>query len=55
MKSIEVINTLGQVIKTFDLLPDNELKLNITEQSSGIYFIKIDCGNQYQVVRITKK
>ena len=54
MKSIEVINTMGQVIKTFDL-PDNELKFNITDQPSGVYFVKINFGNQSQVIRITKE
>ena len=45
---------MGQVIKTFDL-PDNELKFNITDQPSGVYFVKINFGNQSQVIRITKE
>ncbi len=51
IKGIELYNTLGQRIKTFE--PADEYKVN--DLPAGIYFLKISTASQTVIEKMVKK
>ena len=53
---IELLNTMGQVINTFEnQAGNNQMVLNLNDASNGVYLLKIMEGEQTKLVRITKQ
>ena len=52
--NLEIVNLAGQAVYSMKELKSNQIVVN-TELASGIYFLKIQAGNDTQVQRITVK
>lgn len=48
---LEIVNSLGQIVKTIDSVYDGT-SINIEGLSQGIYFIKINSGNQQALKKV---
>ncbi len=51
---VEIINALGQLIKSDKITNTINFMLDISNQPAGIYFVKIKSGSQTQVKQIIK-
>ena len=54
MASVAITNSLGQLLKTYNPVT-TKFGFNLSENPSGVYFIKIDTGGQSQVLRVIKE
>jgi hypothetical protein len=55
-EKIELLNTMGQLINTFESQPgNNQMILNLNNAANGVYLLKIVKGDQTKLVRITKQ
>lgn len=52
--AITIVNNLGQVVLENQVAgnPGESVSLNLSELSNGIYFIKINCGQENIIKRI---
>lgn len=54
--SIELINTLGEVISVYEfdesVARKNEMKLNLSKLSDGIYYLKVQDGDKFGIRKI---
>lgn len=55
INKITFYNTIGNEIKSISAKNTKELKINLSDFSSGIYFVKIDAANQSVTKKIIKK
>lgn len=53
--SVEIVNLLGQVVKTILLTNDDVLKINVSDLNSGIYFIRIYAGKEIVEKKFVKQ
>lgn len=53
-KTIEVIDVTGRVVSTLNTDADSA-QLNISELSSGVYYVKVKTGNTAEIVKIVKQ
>ena len=55
--SIKIFNSLGQEINVQDKIPfiNNKTTIDLTNHSSGIYFLKISTDTQQQTIKIIKQ
>jgi subtilisin family serine protease len=53
MASVEIFNALGQSV--FQAKMPNDRQLNVSNLSSGMYFVKVSDGNQFTTKKIIKK
>lgn len=54
IKSIQIMNTMGQVVKTVDA-DNNMISISLQELAAGNYFIKINSADSYCIKSIIKK
>jgi PKD repeat protein len=52
--SYVLYNSLGQVIKEYDITSDSDLNINVESLYNGLYFIKLIKGNLSQVLSFVK-
>ncbi len=53
-KNIEIYNTIGQVMLSKSIHQANDLTLDVSQISSGVYFIRMNVDNQNIVLRFLK-
>ena len=52
---LQVINSIGNVVKTATYKNQNEFKLNVSNLNSGIYFIQVNVGENTITKRVIIK
>ncbi len=55
IKKINVYNTIGQIVKSFNLIDSsNNIELNLSDLSKGLYFLELNINNLIKTEKIIK-
>ena len=51
---LEIYNNLGQQIAVKEIASDNDLRINVSSYSNGVYFLNLTIGEQTKTLKFIK-
>ena len=51
---LEIYNSIGQRIAVNEIASDNDLRINVSSYSNGVYFLNLTIGEQTKTLKFIK-